>query len=128
MVEERVTDPTRIAQLLASEVTGLSLGSLEECTVVDADDSVEPGPDQPVAYRIEYRGESVATVELAAEFVVLTLESAGDRGPIDDGVSDRDDIEVTSGEGSVVVHVRTGAAVKPAVDVLRRALGESDRA
>jgi sugar diacid utilization regulator len=30
MVEERVTDGTRIAQLLASELTGLDLGSFDD--------------------------------------------------------------------------------------------------
>ncbi|WP_336025267.1 hypothetical protein [Halobellus salinisoli] len=54
MVEERLTDGRRIAQFLASEVTGHEddLGSL---VVTDADADVEPTPDGAFAYAIERR-------------------------------------------------------------------------
>jgi hypothetical protein len=51
MVEERLTDGVRIAQLLASEVAG-GVGVLDACRVTDADPDVEPTPDGALAYRI----------------------------------------------------------------------------
>jgi hypothetical protein len=51
MVEERLTDGVRIAQLLASEVQG-GVGALATCRVVDADRDVEPTPDGALAYRV----------------------------------------------------------------------------
>ncbi|MFC5366968.1 hypothetical protein [Salinirubrum litoreum] len=51
MVEERLTDGVRIAQLLASEVEG-GVGVLDACRVSDADPDVEPTPDGALAYRI----------------------------------------------------------------------------
>jgi hypothetical protein len=51
MVEERLTDGVRIAQLLASEVEG-GVGVLDACRVSHADRDVEPTPDGALAYRI----------------------------------------------------------------------------
>jgi len=72
MVEERLTDGRRIAQFLASEVTGHEddLGSL---VVTDADPDVEPTPDGAFAYAIERRTgetpEAPETPETPAERV-----------------------------------------------------------
>ncbi|WP_313691130.1 hypothetical protein [Halorarum halobium] len=51
MVEERTTDGVRIAQLLASELTGGG-GHLADVTVADADPDVAPAPDGALAYRV----------------------------------------------------------------------------
>ncbi|QAU14416.1 hypothetical protein EKH57_14440 [Halorubrum sp. BOL3-1] len=51
MVADRLTDGVRIAQLLASEVTG-DEGRLRGLTVVDADPDVEATTDGALAYRI----------------------------------------------------------------------------
>lgn len=51
MVAERTTDGVRIAQLLASEVTG-GWGELTELSVTDADVDVEPTADGALAYRL----------------------------------------------------------------------------
>ena len=51
MVTDRLADGVRIAQLLASEVSG-NEGALRGLTVVDADPEVEPTPDGALAYRI----------------------------------------------------------------------------
>lgn len=61
MVADRLTDGVRIAQLLASEVTGNESG-LRGLTVVDADPDVEATTDGTLAYRIarEYDGEETA--------------------------------------------------------------------
>jgi len=51
MVQDRLRDGTRIAQLLASELTG-NHGSLATAVVVDADPGVEPTADGALAYRV----------------------------------------------------------------------------
>jgi hypothetical protein len=50
MVEKRLDDGVRIAQLLASELTGGATRSA--ITVIDADPDVEPTPDGALAYRV----------------------------------------------------------------------------
>lgn len=58
MVTDRLTDGVRLAQLLASEVTG-NESRLRGLTVVDADRDVEPTADGALAYRIaRERGDS----------------------------------------------------------------------
>ncbi|MDV7348925.1 hypothetical protein R3751_03930 [Halorubrum distributum] len=51
MVTDRLADGVRIAELLASEVTG-NESDLRGLTVVDADRDVEPTADGALAYRI----------------------------------------------------------------------------
>jgi len=51
MVTDHLTDGVRIAELLASEVTGNESG-LRGLTVADADRDVEPTADGALAYRI----------------------------------------------------------------------------
>ncbi|AHF99821.1 hypothetical protein HALLA_14515 [Halostagnicola larsenii XH-48] len=53
MVEARITDGRRIAELLASELDGREDGHLERLAVVDADTDVEPTADGARAYDIE---------------------------------------------------------------------------
>ncbi len=45
MVEERITDGRRIAELLSSEVDGREDGELAEYAVTNADRDVEPTAD-----------------------------------------------------------------------------------
>jgi len=61
MVEERLTDGRRIAQLLASEVTGHG-DALAGLSVADADPDVDPTPDGTFAYGIDRDGSRVASV------------------------------------------------------------------
>ncbi|QHS17810.1 hypothetical protein GWK26_12005 [haloarchaeon 3A1-DGR] len=51
MVDDRLRDGVRIAQLLSSEVTG-EAGRLRDLEVADADPDVEPTLDGALAYRI----------------------------------------------------------------------------
>ncbi len=51
MVQDRLRDGTRIAQLVASELTG-NRGALAAAVVVDADRDVEPTADGALAYRV----------------------------------------------------------------------------
>src|SRR6056297_4027298 len=57
MVEERITDGTRIAELLASELDGREDPPLDRFAVVNADDDVEPTVDGALAYEIALRDE-----------------------------------------------------------------------
>ena len=74
MVQDRLRDGTRIAQLVASELTG-DREALAQLVVVDADPEVEPTDDGALAYRVTH----VSTPE------AITI---GDRGgtTIDEGV------------------------------------------
>lgn len=59
MVDERLTDGVRIAQLLASEVTG-DHGRLRALDVKDADPDIDPTPDGAFAYALVADGERLA--------------------------------------------------------------------
>ncbi|KDE60459.1 hypothetical protein EL22_22270 [Halostagnicola sp. A56] len=69
MVETRVTDGRRIAELLASEIDGREDGHLERLAVVDADTDVEPTTDGARAYDVEQIGEPEGMVVIARVFV-----------------------------------------------------------
>lgn len=113
MVNDRVTDATRVAQLLASELTGLEVGPLETVDVTDADPDAEPSPEGTVAYRVTADGESVGTVLLYPDRAVVDLGVEGSAG-----------VEGTTDDELVV---ESGAAVKRAVDVVRERLGAAAR-
>ncbi len=76
MVQDRLRDGTRIAQLLASELTG-NRGRLESVVVVEANPDVEPTADGALAYRIVLvstpeaitleRGQTTLDEEIEAE-------------------------------------------------------------
>ena len=59
MVQDRLRDGTRIAQLVASELTG-NRGALEAAVVVDANPNVEPTDDGALAYRVVLVADSAA--------------------------------------------------------------------
>lgn len=109
MVDDRVTDGKRIAQLLASELTGLETGGLASVSVVDADRDVTPDESGPLAYRIAVDREPVGTVHVYPEYVEVRFADSdtggGTRFPDGD-----------------VLTVRDGASVKQAVDVIHAAV------
>lgn len=59
MVQNRLRDGKRIAQLLASELTG-DQAALETVVVADADPDVEPTADGAFAYRVVHVADSDA--------------------------------------------------------------------
>ena len=75
MVEERVTDGRRIAQLLSSELHGREDGGLDRVAVVDARDDVEPTVDGSRAYGLvtgsdaEQTGSDAEQERLGAVYV-----------------------------------------------------------
>ena len=77
MVEKRLTDGRRIAQLLASEVTGHG-DDLEPLSVTDADPDVEPTPDGAFAYGIDRDGDRVAAVFVQPDRIRVEFERAVD--------------------------------------------------
>lgn len=117
MVEDRVTDGTRIAQLLASELTGLERGPLSEVSVVDADPDVDPTVDGTFAYAVEFRGDRVAAVHVTPATARLTIHSAPDV------TVDREDVTVESASEGTVLVAHSGASVKRLVDELAATLG-----
>ncbi|PSQ00346.1 hypothetical protein BRC92_12430 [Halobacteriales archaeon QS_4_69_31] len=142
MVEDRVTDPRRVAQLLASELSGRETGRLARVSVVDADEDAEPSPDGTVAYGVAVDGERVGDdvragrnerVEgdgVRAGEVVLYPEAA--TLVVRDGVLDLDRVVAAARDGELAVdregeaatvRVETGASTKRAVDAVVAGLG-----
>ncbi|MFB6308726.1 MAG: hypothetical protein ABEH35_05280 [Haloarculaceae archaeon] len=112
MVERRITDGKRIAQLLASELTGLETGPLSAVEVTDADPDAEPTGEGTFAYAITRAGERVGAVyvhETRAR-VVLSVDAAS----LPESVA----AELDESEDEPVLWIDSGAAVKHAVDLL----------
>jgi hypothetical protein len=107
MVGDAIDDPRRIAQLLASELTGLETGRLADVAVVDADRDAEPSDEGTTAYRVEYAGDPLGAVVLYPDGVVVELA---------DGL----------GVKQSRITVETGAASKRAVDEVRDVLASLD--
>lgn len=124
MVEDRVTDGRRIAELLASELDGRSDGPLESVAVVNAAPDVEPGEGRNRAYDVAVSGSTAATVFVRPERV--RIETSLEKGDVDRRTSDGLSIRQVTGAGAVVV-VGCGAAVKRAVDFLVDAIEENGR-
>ena len=77
MVEERLTDGRRIAQFLASEVTGHD-DALAALSVTDADPDVEPTPDGTFGYGIDRGDDRVASVFVQPDRARVEFEHAVD--------------------------------------------------
>lgn len=118
MVEDRITDGRRIAQLLASEVTGRETGPLSEMGVVDADPEVEPTTDGAFAYGVDHRDRRLADAYVQPDRARLELQARPDAGAsvaADAGLRVR---PKASDPPRALVFVESGAEVKAAVDAL----------
>lgn len=118
MVRDRIRDGERIAQLLASELTGLETGPLATVAVVDAVDDVTPAPEGARAYDVERGGEALASVAITEHTARIEFQESVDL----DVPTETTDLRVDRGEPGPVLVVESGAAVKPAVDVLVAAM------
>ena len=116
MVEDSISDPTRIAQLLASELTGLETPPLDRVGVADADDSAEPTEEGTLAYRIAVDDAPVGRVLLFPEAVTVELTTLS----VPEVRDDRLTVDRT-GNGTRL-SLSSGVAVKRLVDVLREVL------
>lgn len=113
MVERRVSDGKRIGQLLASELSGLSVGVLDDVSVSNADPDATPSEEGTEAYRVTHDDTVVASVLLYPEHVEVVSRD-GRLWPDEFTASDPAD----DGRAGTL-RVTEGAAVKRAVDVLR---------
>lgn len=118
MVEDRITDGKRIAELLSSEVTGHERAPYDELAVADANPDVEPTTDGARAYDVERDGQRLARVFVQADRVRVEVDEgleAARAAAEDAGLRVR---PVASEPPRLVVFVEYGAAVKRALDVL----------
>ena len=115
MVSDSITDGKRIAQLLASEITGLQTGGLGAVSVAEADPEAMPSDTGTLAYRVVDEGSELAAVYLYPAYV--ELQFAVPRPP--EQTVDSGDLVEADNE---TVQVTTGADVKGAVDLIREAV------
>lgn len=120
MVEDRVTDGKRIAQLLSSELSGRDRGTLGDLSVVDADPDAEPSVDGTEAYGIGFGDERIGTVRLfpASATMSVTRQVA----PISEA-ADENGLPVTDDD---VIRLESGASVKRALDALVAGLDDAE--
>jgi hypothetical protein len=121
VTDDRITDGKRIAQLLASELSGLERGPLDAVSVGDADPDATPSERGTEAYRVTHRQDPIATVRLYPEHATVRLH--GDR------TWSTASAEAGSGGGLSVdgsdLQIGTGGAVKRAVDAVADLLDET---
>ncbi|WP_302081160.1 hypothetical protein [Salinibaculum rarum] len=120
MVDDSITDPKRVAQLLASELTGLETPPLDRVTVADADESATPSPDGTVAYAIAADERIVGRVLLYPDSAVVALDNIS--APTAGTATGTDHLSVETSENEVRLSLCSGVAVKRAVDILRDTL------
>lgn len=121
VVDERVSDGRRIAELLASEIDGRADGALEWLSVTDADRSVEPSPDGTRAYEISTGSTVIGHVYIHPSRARLELTS-GQAAARD--VVGSTELEWRTTEGAtpkVLIFLPDGVAVKRVLPVLRAA-------
>lgn len=122
MVEERLADGTRIAQLLASEVDGRSDGVLDTLSVTDAVQGVEPTADGAFAYAIELDDDRLATVHVHPDRAHVEFD-AGHEAVVERAESEGLRVRPKAVQPpKTLVFVEDGAQVKRAVLVLERAV------
>ena len=123
MVEDTITDGKRIAQLLASEITGRETGPLAAMSVVDADPDVEPTADGAFAYGVDRDDERVGDVAVQPERAYLELKTGVGAGAEAAEAANLRVRPKATEPPRTLVFVESGAAVKSAVDVLVAASG-----
>jgi len=125
MVEDRVTDGRRIAQLLASELDGRTDGPLDDVAVTDADPDVEPDPEGARAYDVTAGEATLASVFVHPESVHLAV-STNPEGVAEAAVARGLRAVRGPGQSEAAIILEHGAAVKRVVDILTAAVGEAD--
>ncbi|MBZ6495868.1 hypothetical protein [Natrinema longum] len=120
MVEDRITDGRRIAELLSSEVDGREDGQLASFDVRNADRDVEPTPDGARAYDIARRDDRLARVFVHEDRARLEFEAGQETAAETARELDLRVRPTATTPPRTLVFVERGADVKRATDVLQR--------
>ena len=123
MVERVLEDGVRVAELLASELTGRRAPPFDDVTVTDADPAVDPTPAGARAYDVTVAGARVASVsvtptEARVAFCGAASGDAAESAAERVGLGLRPDAPT----GRVTVAVVNGAHVKRVLAVIEAAL------
>ncbi|WP_232686262.1 hypothetical protein [Halobacterium zhouii] len=123
MVEDSLQDGKRVAELLASEVSGHENEPYGRLAVTNADQDVEPTADGAHAYDVELAGDAASDDPLAEVFVQPERARLEVRSGLDAAVDAAEDgglrtRPVGGASPRLVVFVEDGVEVKRALDVL----------
>jgi hypothetical protein len=125
VIDDRIRDGERIAELLASELTGLETGPLADVAVVDADPGATPSPDGTRAYAVAHRDERIGVVTIYPSRACVRLQPGSLEDLLQAGSLDDTVLEDLLQAGSPDDTGREG----PLDDVLReRSPGDHSRA
>jgi hypothetical protein len=123
MVDERLTDGTRIAQLLASEITGHG-DALASVRVAEATSDVEPTPDGAFAYAIVQDDRRLGEAYVHPDRVRLELLVGQERAANAASARRLRVRPKAVRPPRTLVFVESGAAVKRVVGVLEAVASE----
>jgi len=123
MVDRRVTDGRRIAELLSSELHGREDGALAAVAVTDAVADVEPTADGALAYRVTVDGDTLATAHVHPDRAHLAFRAAVETAVDAAGAAGLRARPKAVDPPGTLVFVPDGAAVKDAVDVVAAVAG-----
>ena len=118
MVEERITDGRRIAELFGSEIDGRTDGELGRVSVVDANEDVDPTVGGAHAYDLKRSGPRFARVFVHPDRIHLEF-AAGQDVAID--VAESGGLRVrpkATHPPKTLVFVESGAEVKRGIGVI----------
>lgn len=118
MVEDTITDGRRIAQMLASELTGLETGALADVAVVDANPDAAPEKEGGFAYAIEYNDIRVGKAYVHESAARLQLQGAVPERALESLRTDSA-IAVSGEDDAIRLRIQTARAVKPIVDAIQ---------
>lgn len=124
MVDERLEDGRRIAELLSSELSGQSDGVLDRVSVRNADREVTGSPDGQRAYDVADDAGVLGSVYVHESRARLTVGSGTELAL---SAADETGLRTRSTPtGQVHVFVESGAAVKRAVSVVEAVVADRD--
>jgi len=119
MVEDRITDGRRIAELLSSELDGREDGDLAAVAVTNADRDVEPTADGSRAYDVTRGDDRLARVFVHDDRAHLEFETAQDTAAETASDTDLRVRPKATTPPRTLVFVESGADVKRATDVVQ---------